>query len=190
MRPLISFMHVSLDGFVAGPSGEMNWINVNADLFAHIGRRIAQCDKAVYGRVTYEMMEGYWPEAGKAPDASAHDIEHSRWYNEVNKVVLSRSLQGTQRPRTTILSDSIAEQVRAIKEEPGSEILLFGSPSATHALMELDLIDGYWLFLNPVLLGQGIPLFQNIRQQTKLKLDATQAFPPGVTELRYTVARS
>ena len=78
MRNIISFMHISLDGFVAGPNGEMNWIKVDEEIFDHIGRRISETDTALYGRVTYQMMENYWPTAGDGPDASKHDIEHSR----------------------------------------------------------------------------------------------------------------
>ena len=76
MRKIISFMHVSLDGFVAGPNGEMNWIKVDEEIFDYVGKRIGESDTALYGRVTYDMMEGYWPTAGDGPDASKHDIEH------------------------------------------------------------------------------------------------------------------
>src|ERR1700733_12050892 len=92
MRKLIFFMHTSLDGFVAGPNGEMNWINVNETMFDFIGTMTAQADTALYGRVTYEMMQGYWPTAGDKPGASKHDKEHSNWYNSVSKVVLSTTM--------------------------------------------------------------------------------------------------
>ncbi|MFL5810934.1 MAG: dihydrofolate reductase family protein, partial [Flavisolibacter sp.] len=88
MRKLISFVHISLDGFVAGPNREMNWIKVNDEIFDFVGQRIQQTDTALYGRVTYEMMEGYWPTAGDEPGASKHDIEHSRWYKQAGKIVL------------------------------------------------------------------------------------------------------
>ncbi|RYD89303.1 MAG: dihydrofolate reductase [Sphingobacteriales bacterium] len=185
----MSFMHISLDGFVAGPNGEMNWIKVDEEIFEHIGKRIAQTDTSLYGRVTYDMMEGYWPTAGDAPDASAHDKRHASWYKSVHKVVLSRSMQGTEVERTTIISDDIAARIDAVKQEAGSEILLFGSPTATHALMQLGLIDGYWLFVNPVILGAGIPLFSAIREKTKLRLETSRTFAAGVTELSYAVNR-
>jgi len=93
MRKIISFMHISLDGFVAGPNGEMNWINVDQEIFDFVGKRISTGDTALYGRVTYEMMENYWPAAGAKPTATRHDIEHSKWYNNVQKVVLSKTLK-------------------------------------------------------------------------------------------------
>ncbi|MBS1689645.1 MAG: dihydrofolate reductase family protein, partial [Bacteroidetes bacterium] len=123
MRKIISFMHISLDGFVAGPKGEMNWIKVGEELFDHIGQRISGTDTALYGRVTYEMMEGYWPTAGDEPDASKHDIEHSRWYKNAHKIVLSKSMQDTELANTTIISDNLAGRINEIKQQPGSEIL-------------------------------------------------------------------
>lgn len=189
MRKIISFMHMSLDGFVAGPNGEMNWIKVDEEIFDHVGKRISQTDSALYGRTTYQMMESYWPEAGNKPNASKHDIEHSRWYNKAHKVVLSKTLKDADLPNTTIISDNLSDRLNEIKQQAGSEILLFGSPTATHALIQQNLIDGYWLFVNPVILGQSIPLFADIKDKIKLKLLSTQQFTSGVTELNYTVDR-
>jgi len=190
MRKIISFMHISLDGFVAGPNGEMNWIKVDEELFDHIGKRISETDAAFYGRVTYEMMQNYWPTAGDEPDASKHDIDHSKWYNKAHKIVLSKTMKGKELDNTTIISDNIADRINEIKQQAGSEILLFGSPTATHLLIQQGLIDGYWLFVNPIILGQGIPLFTDIKDKIKLKLlPDTRQFTSGVTELNYIVDR-
>lgn len=180
-------MHISLDGFVAGPNGEMNWIKIDQEIFDHVGKRISEGDTALYGRVTYQMMENYWPSAGDKPGASKHDIEHSRWYAGVHKVVLSKTLKSTDLTNTTVISDNLYDSIHAIKQEGKKEILLFGSPTATHALMQLNLIDGYWLFVNPIILGRGIPLFAGINDKIKLKLLTTRSFTSGVTELSYIV---
>jgi dihydrofolate reductase len=182
-------MHTSLDGFVAGPNGEMNWIKINEELFDHVGKRISQEDAALYGRVTFQMMEAYWPTAADKPNATRHDIEHSRWYAHARKIVLSRTLNEADLANTTIISDNLPERINALRQQPGREILLFGSPTATHALMAEDLIDGYWLFVNPIILGKGIPLFAGIRDQIKLKLEKTRRFDCGVVELSYSVER-
>ena len=163
-------MHISLDGFVAGPNGEMNWIKVDEEIFDHVGKRIGESDTALYGRVTYQMMENYWPTAGDGPDASKHDIEHSKWYKKAHKIVLSKTMEGADLPNTTIISDNLSDSINEIKQQAGNEILLFGSPAATHALIQLNLIDGYWLFVNPIILGRGIPLFADIKDKIKLKL--------------------
>lgn len=182
-------MHISLDGFVAGQNGEMNWIKVDQEIFDFVGKRISEGDTALYGRVTYEMMENYWPTAGTKPNATKHDIEHAKWYSNVHKVVLSKTMKGTELTNTTIINDNLSDSINRIKHQPGSDILLFGSPTATHALMQQNLIDGYWLFVNPIILGQGIPLFVDIKDKIKLNLLTTNQFTCGVTELNYVVDR-
>lgn len=189
MRKLISFMHISLDGFVAGPNGELDWVKVNEEIFSHVGKRISEGDTALYGRVTYQMMENYWPTAGDKPNATRHDIEHSKWYGKAHKVVLSKTLKEADLTNTTIISDNLSERITEIKQQAGNEILVFGSPSATHSLIQLNLIDGYWLFINPVILGRGISLFSDIRDKIKLNLLTSRPFACGVTELNYTVDR-
>jgi len=185
-------MHISLDGFVAGPNGEMDWIKADEEIFNYVGKRISEGDTALYGRVTYQMMENYWPTAANKPAATRHDIEHSNWYNKVYKVVLSKTINETGLTNTTIISDNLADRINEIKQSGNNgskEILLFGSPTATHSLMQLNLIDGYWLFVNPIILGRGIPLFADIKDKIKLKLLTTRQFTSGVTELNYTVDR-
>lgn len=183
-RKLILFMHVSLDGFVAGPKGEMNWIKVDEEIFDYVGQRVALSDTALYGRVTYDMMEGYWPTAGDPPGASKHDREHSQWYKHAKKIVVSRSLKGASRPNTQIISENLSAEITAIKAVPGPDILIFGSPSAAHALQKEKLTDGYWLFVNPTLLGEGVPLFAS-GNKAALRLMQSHAFSNGVICLSY-----
>jgi dihydrofolate reductase len=134
------------------------------------------------------MMENYWPTAGDAPTASKHDIEHSKWYSKVHKIVLSKTMKDESLTNTTIISDNLSGRINEIKQsgEGGDkEIALFGSPTATHSLIQLNLIDGYWLFVNPIILGRGIPLFADVKYRTKLKLLNTRQFTSGVIELNY-----
>ncbi|MBS1550920.1 MAG: dihydrofolate reductase family protein [Bacteroidetes bacterium] len=190
MRKIISFMHISLDGFVSGLNGEMDWIKVDEEIFDYAGKRISEGDTAIYGRVTYQMMENYWPTAGDKPAATRHDIEHSKWYSKVHKVVLSKTLKDAGLTNTKIISDNLPDRINEIKQQSGNDILLFGSPTATHSLIQLNLIDGFWLFVNPVILGRGIPLFADIKDKIKLKLlPTTRQFTCGVTELNYIVDR-
>jgi len=185
MRKLVLFMHTSLDGFVAGPNGEMDWITVDEEMFDYAGKRTNQADTALYGRITYEMMESYWPTAADQPGATRHDIEHSRWYNKVTKVILSRSMKGTNLPNTKIISENLLNEIIELKQAKGQDILIFGSPSASHFLMAENLIDDYWLFINPILLGEGIPLFKGVKIKTRLKLVETIPFSSGVVCLHY-----
>lgn len=185
MRNVVLFVHTSLDGFVAGPQGEMDWITVNDEIFDFVTHLTDETDMALYGRVTYEMMEGYWPTAGDQPDASKHDIEHARWYNNIPKVVLSRTLIGKEIANAQVISDHLTDEIDRLKQGNGKNILIFGSPGAAHALMAEGLVDGYWLFVNPILLGQGIPVFKNIQDKTTLTLVESHIFSSGVIAVHY-----
>jgi dihydrofolate reductase len=185
MRNLIFFMHTSLDGFVAGLHGEMDWINVDDAMFDFVATMTDQADTALYGRVTYEMMQSYWPTAGEQPNATKHDIEHSAWYNKVSKVVLSKTIQETGLQNTKVISDQLSENINILKQQDGKNILIFGSPGASQSLLDQALIDEFWLFVNPVILGQGMPLFKNITGITQLKLIESRTFACGVIALHY-----
>jgi dihydrofolate reductase len=185
MRNLIFFMHTSLDSFVAGPNGEMNWITVNDTMFDFIGTMTEQADTALYGRVTYEMMQGYWPTAGEELNASKHDIEHSNWYNKVSKVVLSKTLHETGLDNTKVIGDQLSNNINKLKQQEGKNIIIFGSPRASQSLLNEGLIDEFWLFVNPIILGEGMPLFKDITGTTKLNLIESKNFPDGVIALHY-----
>src|SRR3569832_296224 len=126
MRKLIVSMHISLDGYAAGPNGEMDWIHVDDEIFHYVGNITDNADTAIYGRVTYEMMDNYWPMAANKPDASKHDIQHSRWYNKVDKVVLSNTLKSNEEKKLTIINGNIHEHINKLKEHPGKNIQMFG----------------------------------------------------------------
>ncbi|TCC98017.1 dihydrofolate reductase family protein [Pedobacter psychroterrae] len=190
MRNLIFFMHTSLDGFVAGLNGEMNWIKFDDELFDFVGTMTDKADTALYGRVTYEMMQSYWPTAAEQPNASKHDKEHSAWYSKVSKIVLSKTMNEKGLDNTTIISGQLADNINEIKNQDGKNILIFGSPRASHSLLGQGLIDEFWLFVNPVLLGQGIPLFKNVVETTQLKLIESKTFSCGVIALHYEKNRN
>ena len=185
MRNLIFFMHTSLDGFVAGTKGEMNWINVDEAIFDFVATMTAQADTALYGRVTYEMMQSYWPNAAEKPNATKHDIEHSAWYNKVSKVVLSKTIQETGLHNTKVISHQLSDNINRLKQQDGKNILIFGSPGASQSLLNEGLIDEFWLFVNPIILGQGMPLFKNIGGTTALTLVESKTFSNGVIALHY-----
>ena len=185
MRKLILFMHISLDGFVAGPAGEMDWIKVDEEIFDFGGKFTEDADAALYGKNTWQMMESYWPTAGENPAATRHDIQHSNWYNSVTKIVLSTTMTATDRPKTIIIDKNSSEQIKMIKEQPGKNIHIYGSPTAVHFLDQGNLIDEYWLFVNPIILGTGIPLFQHSDRRKELELLATKEFSSGVAALQY-----
>ncbi len=185
MRKLIISMHISVDGFVAGPNGEMDWIHVDDEIFDYAGYMTDEADTALYGRVTYQMMDNYWPTAADNPNASKHDIQHSAWYNSVEKVVFSKTLAESELKNIRIINDNIFDEIQKIKNKNGKNILMFGSPTAVHSLMQYNLIDEYWLFVNPAILGRGMLLFENVKEGIHLKLVEVKAFTSGVVGLNY-----
>jgi dihydrofolate reductase len=132
------------------------------------------------------MMESYWPTAGEQPNASKHDIEHSRWYNKVTKIVLSKTIKEIGQNNTKVISENISENINKLKQLDGNNILIFGSPSTSNTLLKKGLVDEFWIFVNPILLGQGIPLFKDISESVKLSLTETKTFDIGVIALHYT----
>ena len=178
-------MHTSLDGFVAGLNGEMDWINLDDAMFDFVATMTDKADTALYGRVTYEMMQSYWPTAGEQLNATKHDKEHSIWYNKVSKVVLSKTMNDSGLHNTIVISDQLSDNINKLKQQEGKNILIFGSPRASQSLLNEGLIDEFWLFVNPIILGRGMPLFKDITGTTKLKLVESKTFACGVIALHY-----
>jgi dihydrofolate reductase len=187
MKQVILLMHVSLDGFVAGPNGEIDWVSLDDAQFDHVGKMTEEADTALYGRKTYELMEGYWPTADQQPNASKHDIEHAQWYRRSLKLVVSNSLQ-TAGQTSKIISGDIVNKINEEKKKEGGNILMIGSPSTVHEFVREGLIDQYWLFVNPVILGAGIPLFKDVQNKMNLKLLETQTYKNGVLGVHYEKA--
>ncbi len=116
MGNLTLFMHISLDGFAAGINGEMDWIHVDDEIFDHGAERIYATEIALYGRKTYQLMESYWPTAADQPNASKHDIEHSKWYKQVKKVVLSRTLNQENLVNTKVINENFVDEINKLKK--------------------------------------------------------------------------
>ncbi len=189
MRNVIALAHISLDGFMASLDGKMDFISFNDELADHTYPLIKSADLAVYGRVTYQLMETYWPTAGDASDADAHTKTHARWYKGVNKIVASRTLPASKDPRVSVVGDDIAGAVRREKEKAGGDIMIFGSPSLTRTLTAADLVDEWRLSVHPVILGDGLSLFPESEKRTKLELRVSRTFSTGVIAAHYVTKR-
>ena len=189
MRNIISLAHISLDGFLAGPDGDMDFITFNNELADHTYPLIAPVDTAVYGRVTYQMMEGYWPTAGDASDADAHTKSHARWYKGVKKIVASRTLPASKDPKLQVVGEDIVGALRAEKQKAGGDIMIFGSPSLTRTLAAAELVDEWRLTVQPVILGDGRSLFPKREKRAQLELRSSKTFNTGVIAAHYVMKR-
>ncbi len=188
MRKVILLVHASLDGFVGGPNGEMDWIKLPEGLFDDVNHITANADTAIYGRVTYGMMESYWPTAAEQPGATKHDVEHAQWANNATKLVFSKTLQKTNWQNTRIVPGNEAEEIKQLKQQPGKNILMLGSPTLAHSFMKAGLIDEYIVAINPVILGKGLPLFDSINNKVGLSLVRTKIYDPVIL-MHYAVER-
>jgi dihydrofolate reductase len=188
MRKLVLFMHVSLDGFAADANGGLGWISYDNELQQYADGIVATVGSPVYGRATYELMAGYWPTVLNDSNASERNKAHAQWVDKVTKIVFSKTMKAAAWNNTIVINDNIAEEIKKLKQQPGKDLVIFGSPSLAHSLMELDLIDEYQLTLNPILLGSGIPAFQDIQNKTNLKLVKATPLKSGVMGLHYTRA--
>lgn len=188
MRKLILHMHASLDGYVATPDGSMRWIRLEEALFDDVGRLTATADTALYGRVTYDMMAAYWPNAGEKPNATRHEINHGRWANSVTKIVISTTLTESAWAGTQFLSENIPETIAQLKAQPGKNILMLGSPSTARAFMQWGLVDELQINVNPIVLGGGIPFFPTLSAPLDLELVDSKPYACGVVGLHYVKA--
>ena len=188
MRKLVLFMHVSLDGFATDANGGLGWISYDGELQQYAQGIVDTVGSPVYGRLTYALMAGYWPGELDNPEASEHSKAHARWVDKVTKIVFSKTMKKADWNNTIVINDNIAEEINKLKQQPGKDLVIFGSPGLTHSFMELDLIDEYQLTLNPVLLGGGKTVYQNIKNKTNLKLVKATTFNSGVVGLHYTKA--
>lgn len=188
MGKIVLFMHVSLDGYASGPNGEMDWIVVDDEIFDYGAQRITATNTALYGRKTFEMMEGYWHTAADQPNASKHDLEHATWYKSAKKVVLSNTLNVEDFEDTQVIRrEDFVSDLRELKQNTVGDILLFGSPTTAHSLLAEGLIDESWINVSPVLIGKGVPAFDAIKDSMKLKLLGTHVFSSGVVCLSHEV---
>lgn len=185
MRKLTLIVHTSLDGFVSGMKGELDDFNPGEENLEFVGKLTENADAALYGRISYELLESYWPVAKDLPNASKGTIAYSNWYNAAHKFVVSKTLSGEGLPNITIIRENLLNEIHSIKTQRGNDILIFGSPTISQILMKLDLIDQYWIFINPIIFGQGIPLFAGQTNKLKLKLLSTKQFPNGEIALNY-----
>ena len=187
MRKIIVWMGMSLDGFMAGPDGEIDWHMVDDELHAHVNDVLRGMGAFLEGRVTYQGMEQFWPTAAEDPESTAPMIDFAGIWRDVPKVVYSRTLERVG-PNATLVRDVVPEEVRALKEQPGGDMTVGGANLAA-TFERLGLIDEYRLYLTPVSIGRGRPVFPT---DTRLhfRLAENRAFDNGVVLLRYERLRS
>ena len=185
MRKIVVQLCVSLDGYIEGPQGELDWHRVDEELHSHFNHYLGSMGAFLNGRVMHELMAAYWPEADQEPDAPAPIVEFAQIWRDMPKLVYSKTLQQANLDwNITVVRDVVPEEVRRLKEEPGGDLALGGANLAATFLRH-GLIDEYRLYVQPVAIGGGKPLFPQGTARTDFQLLESRTFSNGVELLRY-----
>jgi dihydrofolate reductase len=186
VRKLIYSTGVSLDGFIAGPDGEIDWSAPEEELHRFHNQQTREMGAHLCGRGLYETMV-YWETAEENTPATDYELEFARIWKELPKIVFSKTLE-TVEGNARLVRDGVADEVARLKEEPGKDLAIGGARLAS-TVMKLGLIDEYRLFVSPVVLGGGTPYFPALDERINLELVEAQTFGSRVVYVRYRCAQ-
>jgi dihydrofolate reductase len=184
MRNLVVFNNVTLDGYFSGPGGDLSWAHKpaeDAEWDTFVADNAGSGGTLLLGRITYELMASYWP----TPAAMKSFPDVAKGMNRLSKVVFSRTLDKASWSNTKLMKGDLAEVVRAMKKEPGENIVILGSGSIVSQLAPEGVIDEYQVVVNPIALGKGRTMFDGIKSKLTLKLTRTRTFHNGNVLLCY-----
>lgn len=179
-------MQLSLDGYVAGPNSEMDWMTWDWDdeIKNYLNDITVPVDTILLGRKLAKGFIPHWQAAANKPDADA--FTHKMV--DTPKVVFSKSLEENMWENTTLATGDLLEEINQLKNQPGQDIIVYGGASFVSALIANNLIDEYYLLVNPAAIGKGLTIFSSLESNFKLKLNSATAFPCGITALFYQPA--
>lgn len=188
-RKLVLQMQLSVDGFVCGPKGEMNWVNMDwgADINAFVTELTLQADSIVKGRVLAEGFITHWQSV-----ADSAEDEFSKLMDSYRKVVFSRHANALQKRlpqlgwrNTEIAQGTLQEELLRLKNSAGKDIMCYGGAEFVSALIQENLIDDYYLFINPSAIGQGMGIFSKLKNNRILQLEFAKSFDCGIVVIKY-----
>lgn len=183
MRKVIYSLFVSLDGFINGPDRNLDWHIIDEELHSFVNSQERTIDTYLYGRKMYEIMAGFWQTADTNLSNPEYVLEYARIWKSIPKIVFSKTLNQVE-GNARLVKDKIVEEITKLKGEPGQNLSLGGSNIAA-TFINLGLIDEYQLYIHPVILGDGTPMFQTVGSRHNLQFIETRVFGSGVVFLRY-----
>ena len=179
MGKLIAAINMTLDGYCDHTS-----MIADDEIHQFFNELLRSADTLIYGRITFQLMESYWPAVVKNPTGNQPADDFAVLIDNISKIVYSRTLKNVDWKNSSLQRDILEEEIIALKQQTGKNILA-GSPSLIVALMKLGLIDEYQLCVHPVIAGRGLPLFNNLTDSTVFKLIKTKSFSSGAIALYY-----
>lgn len=188
MGKIIALGHISLDGFMADPEGQINWIRMDGEIAGFVAEFWRGAAGTVYGRKTYELMDPFWPDVLKDTEKwPGWIVDYANWVNEAVKVVVTTKLKSIAWKNTRVVGDPVVEGIRRVKEELNGDLLLLASAQLLSTLLAAGLVDEVAVTIWPVILGEGRPYFVGLQDRVGLRLLDERRFSNGVAGLRYGV---
>lgn len=192
MRKLIVSMNVTLDGYMAGPYSELDWHfgYWTPEMAEALCEQLSRVDTILLGRVTYIAMARYWPFKAADPAFPREDAAFADMMNTYPKIVFSKTLATADWNNSRLVKGSLAKEITKLKKQAGKDMILYGSGQVASAMIKLGLVDEYQLWVHPVVLGSGQPLFKKLRDKTNLVLVNAKAFSSGVVIIYYEASHA
>ena len=184
MRKLFAFNMVTLDGYFEGSNHELDWHNVDEEFNEFAINQLSEIGTLLFGRKTYQMMASYWA----SPMAMEDDPIVAGMMNSMKKMVASKTLSEADWSNSKVISNNLADEISALKKQSGKDIAIFGSADLMSSLIDQNLVDDYRIIINPVILGSGRTLFQDLKSRINLRLVETRTFKSGNILLIYQPA--
>jgi dihydrofolate reductase len=181
MRKLVVCIMQTLDGFIAGPNGELDWHNVDEEYNDFSVEQLNHTGMLLFGRKTYELMRSYWT----SEHAQSSDPVVAEKMNTIQKVVCSTLLTHADWNNTSLIHDHVNEKIAELKSRPGKDILIFGSAELAGSLTRCNLVDEFRIILTPVYIGAGKTLLGSLPESVHLQLAGTREFCSGKLLLHY-----
>jgi dihydrofolate reductase len=179
MRKLIAAINMTLDGYC-----DHTAMIADDEIHEHYNELLRKADTLIYGRITYQLMESFWPSIVKNPTGNKPIDEFAVLIDNISKIVYSRTLNNVTWKNSILKNEVIKDEILALKHQASKDIFV-GSPSLIIALTQLGVIDEYQIAVQPIILGSGLPLFKNINDRVNLKLLTTKTFASGVVTHYY-----
>ncbi len=181
MRKIVLFNLITLDGYFEGANADISWHNVDQEFNDFAIAQLRTVDMLLFGSKTYQLMAAYWP----TEDGIKDNPVIAELMNELDKIVFSKSLGKAEWDHTRLISENLLDEVKKLKSLPGKDVFIFGSADLSSTLIQHDLIDEFRIMINPLILGNGTPMFKNVTAKIDLQLLKTKVFGNGNVLLNY-----
>jgi dihydrofolate reductase len=192
MRKVIFKIELTLDGFISGPKGEMDWGTSTfgaEENWRRVFAMLSTVDTVLMSRVIYQLFKEFWPAAATKPSSSSSEKEFSRWLDNTPKIVFSRTLKNVDWMNSRLVKGDAGTEISLLKQQPGKNFIMWGGSIFPQTLMKLGLIDEYWINIHPVVLGSGKLLFADMKNRIPLSISSAEKYESGTVGLRYLPVR-